>query len=430
MKVLLTGANGFIASAIIESLLATGVEIIACARSNKNLPSSPSVVFQHADFKQLCTKSDWLPLLNSVDAVINCAGILREQQTGDFELIHNEVPQALVEACLECGVKKFIQISALGEAEDADFIASKYRFDQYLLASSLSSVVIRPSVVLTLRGSYGGTSLLRALAAWPFVIFLPGEGEQRIQPILLEDLAAIVSQVLLTEGANDKITYAVGPETLSFRRYLLLLRGWLKLPPARIIHIPQGVINLAVGIGQYLSVGPLNKTIHTMLERGNVGPDGAYSELIAATSYTPRSVTRALQESASFVQDRWHARLYLLTPVIWFVLIIVWLLSGIAGFLAQPQDYQSILGQLYVPDDYQWPLVLATSILDIVLAIGLLFRYKIRFVLYLMLLAVLGYTLLLGCFAPSLWLEPLGSLLKNVPIMALLCVYLVLEDSR
>lgn len=430
LKVLVTGASGFIASAIIEILQPGNFQVLACARSRKNIPTSSKVEFHEVDFSDYRSKSDWLSLLATIDIVINCAGILKEKRDGDFNIIHYEVPKALADACVETGVKKFIQISALGSIEDGEFIVSKYKFDQYLMDSSLVAIIIRPSVVISLRGSYGGTSLLRSLASLPFVILLPGKGDQRIQPILLEDLAGIVAKALEINHSGCKVLYAVGPEILSIKQFLALLRSWLKLPTPKFIGLPTFIVTLAAWLGQHFKAGPLGQTIRGMLERGNVGPDKSFDELMHFTGYIPHSISETLSCSASFVQDRWHARLYLLTAIVWLVLIFVWIMSGIAGFLASPSDYQPILQQLFVPDDYQRSLVFATSFLDVSLGVALLLRYKVRLVLWLMLFSVIGYTVLISFFVPSLWLEPLGSLLKNLPIILILLIYGIVEDMR
>jgi len=43
---------------------------------------------------------------------------------------------------------------------------------------------------------------------------------------------------------------------------------------------------------------------------------------------------------------------------------------------------------------------------------------------------VLSYTLAFTILAPGLWLLPLGGLLKNLPILALIAIHFILEDER
>jgi hypothetical protein len=73
---------------------------------------------------------------------------------------------------------------------------------------------------------------------------------------------------------------------------------------------------------------------------------------------------------------------------------------------------------------------MAVSILDLVLGLMLLFSWFIPLVGALMLLSLLGYSLLLGLAEPTLWLEPLGGLLKNIVLFPALLIMLALQRIR
>jgi len=431
LKVLVTGAGGFIGSAIVEMLLDEGHQVVACARNASNLPVSPRVETCLMDLGRMLEPANWQPLLDGVDGVVNAAGILREQHPGDFQRIHEASPWALAQACRKEGVSVFVQVSALGDPGDGEFVASKHRFDERLAKlDGLSGTVLRPSVVVSRRGSYGGTSLLRAMAALPGMLFLPGRGDQPIQPLWLEDLAGLVLRGIEQAPPGPGVLVAVGPETLSLRDYLLLTRQWLRLPPPRwIIEVPMRLVRLANDLGDWLQAGPLGRTMGRMLERGNVSQS---SDLLAdqVLGQSMQSVRAGLSESASFVQDRWQARLYLLIPLAWLSLVIIWLLSALSGFLADPADYAPLLDDMGVPHPAQAPLVLATASLNLVLAVALLLRRRVGLVLGLMLLSVFAYTVGLGLLAPSQWLAMTGGLLKNLAVIPLLAIMIVLENRR
>ncbi|MGB0133321.1 SDR family NAD(P)-dependent oxidoreductase, partial [Dokdonella sp.] len=220
MKILVTGANGFIGSVIVETLLRNGHDVVACGRSRKHLSASAQLEFISIDLSDAIQADQWKSLIKGVCAVVNCAGILRETNRGDFERIHVDAPSALLAACLDAGTAKFVQVSALGDSADGEFIASKHQFDSHLLQSGLAATVLRPSLVLSTRGSYGGTSLLRSMASLPFIVFLPEDGKQQVQPVLAEDVAETVLRCLTPEVAQGRILDVVGPEVLGLRETL------------------------------------------------------------------------------------------------------------------------------------------------------------------------------------------------------------------
>jgi uncharacterized protein YbjT (DUF2867 family) len=426
MKVLLTGAGGFIGSALLQALLAAGHEVRAIARDPRRVPAAAEAV--RLDLRDALAVAVWAPLLDGIDAVVNAAGILREERIGDFDRVHRQAPAALLEACAARGLR-FVQVSALGDPADGEFVASKHRFDAELLARHRSAVVLRPSVVLSLHGSYGGTSLLRALAALP-LLPLPAGGMQPLQPLLLDDLAALLLRCLQSGIADGRIIHAVGPEVLSLRELLQALRRWLQWRPAAVLAVPAVLVRVVAAIGERVGHGPLGRTMRAMLERGNVAPADGWQQAFEATGVATASVRRALQTSPSHVQDRWHARLYFLRPMIAAVLVLTWVISGVAGLLAAPAASASILDAIAIPAAWQAPLVLATSLWNLLLALLFAGGWRPRMVLALMLLSVLGYTLTLGLLAPLLWLEPLGGVLKNLGLLVLLLVYIALEEQR
>ncbi|MFN7784167.1 MAG: SDR family oxidoreductase [Lysobacterales bacterium] len=420
---LITGAHGFLAGFIIAALRARGWRVIRGVRS---LPSASDE--RHCDFAQAQNITDWRALLDGVDAVINVAGILRETPTQSFEAIHHTGPLALARACVAHGVCDFVQISALGDPADGEFIASKHRFDAALLALELRAVVLRPSIVYTPRGSYGGTSLLRALSALPVAVPLPGTGAWPVQPLAAEDLGELVAAAL--EGEQRGV-FEVGCERpMSLRDYLLHWRAWLRIPGTRTLLTPLWAVNAAVALGERLGVGPMGQTMWRMLKRGNVCAPDAHARLRETFGTAPRDLEAVLAQAPSQVQDRWQAQLYLLAPVLRWMVILLCLISAWAGFATPAAQIEamssgSLLAQLE-------PVALARFAggVDLVLALWLASGWRSRAAVASTLLLVLGYTLAFGALVPALWLDPLGGLAKNLVLLPALAVLWVLSDRR
>ena len=128
------------------------------------------------------------------------------------------------------------------------------------------------------------------------------------------------------------------------------------------------------------------------------------------------------------VQDRWHARLYFVRPLAIGLLGLFWIASGLIalgpgrdGALAVLQRAGFGAAAAAASD--------AASLLDIALGALLFVRTLTAKAALGMALVTLGYLAMGTAFAPGLWADPLGPLVKLVPIAALhLAVLAILED--
>jgi uncharacterized membrane protein YphA (DoxX/SURF4 family) len=170
--------------------------------------------------------------------------------------------------------------------------------------------------------------------------------------------------------------------------------------------------------------------MYRMLQRGNVGKTGAYAELVEKTGVEPRRLAQALSQRPGFVQDRWHARLYLLRPVLRLLLALVWIVSGVVGFITPQAEIEPLAQGLGLSLPVAMPLLYGVSVLDLLLGICLLLGLWVPVVGVLMLVSVLAYTLVFGIALPDLWLDPLGGLLKNLAVIPALLVMLAIERIR
>lgn len=420
--VLVVGGGGFIGSYIVAALRVRGWQVrnlVRTARADGDFAG---------ELSHLCTPEAWLPYLDGVDAVVNAAGILREQRGQRFDLVHEYAPLALAAACRTAGIRRFVQISALGDPADGEFMASKHRADAALLAmEGLEAVVLRPSVVYSATGSYGGTSLLRALAAFPGVQPVPGQGNWPLQPLAAEDLATVVVRAL--ERTATGLFEVGGPEPITLGDYLRRWRGWLRLPPAPVIRVPAALVTLLVAIAERVGNGPLSLATWRMLRRGSTTAPGAGERVRAAFDVSPRPLDAVLAATPSQAQDRWHARLWLLEPLLRSGVVVLFLLSAWAGFATPAEEIERLArGSTMLPAPV-W-MARGSAAVDLVLSALLIARWRERLTIGLMLALVAGYTLVIGIALPEAWLDALGGLAKNLVVIPALAVLLVLADRR
>ncbi|MCB2100774.1 MAG: SDR family oxidoreductase [Rhodobacterales bacterium] len=425
VRVLVTGAGGFIGGHVVAALRAAGHTVRRGLR--RAAPADPESVA--CDFGADTDPAAWAPRLAGIDAVVNAAGILREGGGVTFDAAHRGVPAALFTACQRAGVRRVVQVSAIGDPDATAFIGTKHAGDADLLGRDLDGVVVRPSLVWSPAGSYGGNSLIRALAALPWVMPLSGGGGQRLQPIAAEDLARVV--VALVEGRSTGVVEAVGPDTVTFADLLARLRAWMGFRPARPLSLPNGLTGALAGLADLFVRGPFGTTMHRMLMTDNVGAPGADQALRDATDVAPRPLDAVLAAHPSHVQDRWHARLYLLRPLLRLALAVLWIASGLVGLVLLARGTGDALALvLGWPAGLTGGLILGLSVLDLVLGGLLLFRRWVVPVGALMVLSTVGYTAVIGLAAPEMWLAPLGGLIKNIPLVPALLVMMAIEDPR
>lgn len=138
----------------------------------------------------------------------------------------------------------------------------------------------------------------------------------------------------------------------------------------------------------------------------------------------------AMRSHPAQVQDRWHARLYFLAPAIRCILALLWLASAWLGLFHGAVQTHQVATALGLPAGAENSLRIGASLLDLVLAGLVLFEGKGRLATLVQLVVIGGYTLVIGWALPDLWLDPLGPLLKNLPILALVLVHGAIADRR
>jgi nucleoside-diphosphate-sugar epimerase len=191
LRILLTGATGLIGRAVLVSLHGEGHAVVAVARNADAAARLPEAVACIAlDIAKATSPADWLPHLVGIDALVNCAGVLQDSPRDSTAGVHAEGAAALFAACERAGVRRVVQISAIGVDQGATaFARTKLAGDKALMARNLDWAILRPSVVVG-RPAYGGSALFRALAALPILPRLADAGP--LQIVQLDDLVRTV----------------------------------------------------------------------------------------------------------------------------------------------------------------------------------------------------------------------------------------------
>jgi nucleoside-diphosphate-sugar epimerase len=424
MRVLLTGASGFIGCRLAQSLRATGEQVVCAMRSPpRGELAGHCGEWVPVDFERDVEPGAWEPRLARVDAVINAVGILREHGSATFESIHVRAPQALFRACLATGVRRVIQVSALGADEHAVSLyhLSKRRADDFLAGLPLDWTIVQPSLVYGPGGA--SARLLTGMASLP-VVALPGRGEQRVQPIHVDDVVESIL-LLLTKhaGIGMRIPF-VGPEPVTLRSALTDLRVGMGLGPPRLLAVPLGLVGVVSRIGAISRRSLLDPATFAMLMRGNTGPTESIREVLQRM---PRRVRDFIppQDAASV---RTAAQLQWLLPMLRWSIAAVWIATGIISFGLYPQARSfELLARVGIGASLAPLFLYGAAAMDLILGLATLVMRHRRWLWLVQIAAIAGYTILISWRMPEFWLHPFGPLLKNVPMLAAIFTLYQLE---
>lgn len=420
--ILITGANGFIGRHLADALARDGHEVVCAVRDPARMHDRRFRTIA-ADFTADVDAATWLPRLSGIDVVINAVGILREHHAQTFEAIHSRAPRALFAACVQAGVKRVVQVSALGADRQAAsrYHLSKKEADDYLATLPLQSVIVQPSLIY----GPGGTSarLFTLLASLP-LIPLPGAGRQQVQPVHIDDLVAAMRVLVERDAGPGTCLPVVGPEAVSLRTFIATLREAMGGGRAHFIPVPLGLVRIGARAGSYLPGALLDAETLAMLERGNTADAGPLTRLLGRP---PRPVRQfiAPQEAAAL---RLQANLNWLLPMLRLSIALVWILTGVVSLGLYPvEESYALLARTGITG-WLAPLMLyGAALLDLCFGIATLALKRRRW-LWAAQLAVIGfYTVIITFRLPEFWLHPYGPLSKNLPMLAAIWLLLALE---
>jgi hypothetical protein len=293
---------------------------------------------------------------------------------------------------------------------------------------NLDWVILRPSVVIG-RAAYGGSALMRGLAAAPVVPVMPGTGP--LQIVHLDDVVDAVMFFLKPDAPVRQTFEVVGPRTWTFDETVALLRRWMRRPPARRFRVPEPLAALVYKLGDAVALlgwrPPARSTARREILHGATGDPGP---LARATGIEPRDLAAALTAEPSSVQERWFARLYLLKPLVFTILALFWIVTGLMALGPGWQKGVGLMLEGGVKHGLAEATVVAGAAADICIGIGIAFRRTTRRALYAALALSLLYAIIGTVLVPRLWIDPIGPLLKIWPIMALILVAIAIVEDR
>ena len=215
-KIVVTGASGFIAKNLRKYLSEKNIDLISISRNDfKKFKSESKIISKDYDEKKL------LQLIKNSDALIHLVGIGQQSVNLDYNMINTEFTQHIVNLSKKANIQKIVYLSGLGVSTKTTlgFFISKYNAENFIINSGLNYTIFRPSYIVGTDDMF--TKYLKRQIK-NGEINIPGSGTYSIQPIHISDVVKIIFESTLQLKFKNKIIDLVGPDFITFEKYVKL----------------------------------------------------------------------------------------------------------------------------------------------------------------------------------------------------------------
>ena len=215
-KIVITGASGFVATNLRKYLSEKNTQLISISRNNfKEFRNEQKIISKNYDPNVL------LPKIKNSDAIIHLVGIGKQSIKINYETVNVEFTNHILDLCKKSKIKKFIFTSGLGVSNKTslEYFISKYKAEKLITHSGLDYTIFRPSYIVGKNDLF--TKYLKKQIKNKQIL-IPGSGKYSIQPIHISDVVQIISQSIYDTKFKNKTIDLVGPNSISFEKYVKL----------------------------------------------------------------------------------------------------------------------------------------------------------------------------------------------------------------
>ena len=298
----ITGGSGFVGQRVLRLLVEAGhsdVRVLTRDVGRVVLPAGWRAVRG-----SLSTPEAWIAELTGVETVLHLASPTGKTTKHAYEDAIVLGTKRLLAFAEDSGVQRFLYVSSCAAGFPArrhyHYAEAKRAAEELVRASSLETLIVRPTMVFG-RGSAVLTGL-RTLAQLPRPVVF-GSGEHVVQPIAVEDLAALLVTTLDLQTWRGETITAAGIDAVTIDALMLRIRESIAGLHAShgVIHIPLAPFRELLGVLEPLLFRVLPITAGQLATFANDGR-GEPHPLLAQLA--PPRVTLQQMLASSELHDR------------------------------------------------------------------------------------------------------------------------------
>lgn len=241
--------------------------------------------------------------LRGVDVVVNLVGVLYEKGGQRFQVLHANGAEKLAQMAHVVGVRRFVQVSALGvdKAADAAYARTKLAGEHAVRAAFPEAVILRPGVLFGAEDNF--FNQFACMARFSPALPLFNGGDTRFQPAYVGDVAAAVAACVEDDMHVGRTYELGGSDVFTFRQ---LMEFVLRQTHRRrlLLPMPMGLARLLAAVLEKFPRPPLTRDQLRLLAHDNlVSPDAL---TFAQIGIRPQAVGQVVPEYLARFRRRSH----------------------------------------------------------------------------------------------------------------------------
>ena len=283
-QVLVTGATGFVGRHVVRALVEKGMRVRALAHTpgREHVVAGQDVEVSYASISDSAALKS---AMDGVDGVVHLVAVIREKGAHTFDSVNHLGTARVVEAAREAGVRRFVQMSAIGAVDDPGltYLQSKWRGEQAVVQSGVPYTILRGSILFG-EGDEFINMLAGLVRAFPLVP-VAGNGGAMFQPLHIEDAARCLAETLLSDELASQTVEIGGPDHLNYDQIINAIAATFGRKRWK-VHLPLPLMRMIVAVMEKTLPHP-PATLHQldMLAIDNVAELGVVEKLFG---FTPR----------------------------------------------------------------------------------------------------------------------------------------------
>lgn len=237
--ILLTGGTGFIGQALVRHLADAGYKVRILLRASSQSPNLPRSLPVEVAISGLNDERGLRAAMVGVDIVYHLAGAEWLGAYASLMEIDIQGTQNIVAAAADARVRRLFFVSHLGadRASAYPVLKAKAIAEEYIRRSGIDFTIMRTAIVFGNNDGFT-TGLAQLVSSIPTFFFVPGDGENLLQPLWVEDLATCLVWGLNDERTFNQMFEIGGPEYLTFNQVVQTVMEKLNLR-RRLVHLRQ-----------------------------------------------------------------------------------------------------------------------------------------------------------------------------------------------